>query len=145
MTMKKALLHRAKWAVTFAVGLSGALSVGAADARGWGHGPRVGVYIGAPLAFGYRPYPYYWGPPAYSYYYPPAYYAPVVPVAPVAPVTPQYVEKGDDPAAAGTTALEPGYWYYCRNPQGYYPSVAQCAGGWEKVAPQPPSAPPAQQ
>ena len=30
------------------------------------------------------------------------------------------------------------YWYYCQNPQGYYPYVNSCPGGWMKVVPQPP-------
>jgi hypothetical protein len=30
------------------------------------------------------------------------------------------------------------YWYYCENPQGYYPYVAQCSGGWRQVLPTPP-------
>jgi len=25
------------------------------------------------------------------------------------------------------------FWYYCRNPQGYYPYVPQCYGPWEPV------------
>jgi hypothetical protein len=29
------------------------------------------------------------------------------------------------------------YWYYCRDPEGYYPYVRQCNGAWEPVAPQP--------
>jgi hypothetical protein len=29
------------------------------------------------------------------------------------------------------------YWYYCQEPQGYYPYVKQCPGGWMKVLPQP--------
>ena len=33
------------------------------------------------------------------------------------------------------------YWAYCRNPQGYYPSVKECPGGWQQVAPQPPQPP----
>ena len=28
-------------------------------------------------------------------------------------------------------------WYYCDNPQGYYPYVQQCPGGWRAVAPTP--------
>ncbi len=32
----------------------------------------------------------------------------------------------------------PPTWYYCDNPQGYYPSVPQCPGGWRPVAPTPP-------
>ena len=29
------------------------------------------------------------------------------------------------------------YWYYCDNPPGYYPYVAQCPGGWRQVTPAP--------
>lgn len=32
----------------------------------------------------------------------------------------------------------PQYWYYCANPAGYYPYVAQCPGGWQRVAATPP-------
>jgi len=28
-----------------------------------------------------------------------------------------------------------GYWYYCQDPAGYYPTVASCPGGWTQVAP----------
>jgi hypothetical protein len=31
----------------------------------------------------------------------------------------------------------PPTWYYCANPPGYYPSVQQCPGGWQPVAPPP--------
>ena len=30
---------------------------------------------------------------------------------------------------------EDNYWYYCPDPQGYYPYIRQCAGGWMKVVP----------
>ncbi|HSF29087.1 MAG TPA: hypothetical protein VLK82_01250 [Candidatus Tectomicrobia bacterium] len=30
------------------------------------------------------------------------------------------------------------YWYYCDDPQGYYPYVPQCPGGWRQVTPTPP-------
>ena len=37
----------------------------------------------------------------------------------------------------------PQYWYYCANPVGYYPYVAQCAVNWQRVsATVPPAAPP---
>lgn len=36
--------------------------------RGWGYGPRVGVYAGPRYGYGYRRYGYYGG------YYPYAYY-----------------------------------------------------------------------
>ncbi|MDD4915607.1 MAG: hypothetical protein PHW13_11305, partial [Methylococcales bacterium] len=31
----------------------------------------------------------------------------------------------------------PGYWYYCRNPEGYYPYVKECPQGWQQVSPTP--------
>jgi hypothetical protein len=69
------------------------------------------------------PYPYY-----YPYYYPPnpAYYAPPPGPAPQAPVQ-------------ATGAPPQQFWYYCDNPQGYYPYVANCSGAWRQVAPTPQS------
>jgi hypothetical protein len=29
------------------------------------------------------------------------------------------------------------YWYYCSNPEGYYPYIKSCPGGWAKVVPTP--------
>src|SRR2546428_12259210 len=43
-------------------------------------------------------------------------------------------------ACGGTAA--PSVWYYCANPQGYYPYVQQCPGGWRPVAPTPPDGAP---
>jgi hypothetical protein len=31
----------------------------------------------------------------------------------------------------------PGVWYHCNRPEGYYPYVKQCRGGWEQVPAQP--------
>ncbi len=96
----------------------------------WGYpGPRVGVYVGGPVVWGSWPW---WGPP--TYYSPPVAYPPVVAVQP--PVV--YVERADDEPiveSAPGEALEPGYWYYCREKGGYYPSVRDCPGSWQKVAP----------
>ena len=91
----------------------------------WGYrgGPAVGVYYGAPLGWGWP-----WGPPVY---YPQPVYPPVVNVPP--PVV--YVERDPVPAVRSGQALEPGYWYYCRELAGYYPAVMQCPGAWEPVAP----------
>jgi len=41
------------------------------------------------------------------------------------------------------------FWYYCRSPQGYYPYVPECPGGWAQVAATPsnatmPASPPTQ-
>lgn len=85
----------------------------------WHHRPRTHVELG-----------FYWGPwwyPPYPVYAPP----PVVIVPPPAP-PPVYIEQ---PRAV--VPLEPGYWYYCREAQAYYPYVKECPGPWEKVPPQP--------
>ena len=51
------------------------------------------------------------------------YYAP----APVFVQPPaRYIERGQE---------ESDYWYYCENPQGYYPYIRSCPGGWMKVVP----------
>ncbi|MGE5320747.1 MAG: hypothetical protein ACM3KD_11245 [Hyphomicrobiaceae bacterium] len=31
--------------------------------------------------------------------------------------------------------LDPGYWYYCDDPPGYYPDVAECRRPWHAVVP----------
>ncbi len=98
--------------------------------RGHGHGGRshigVGLYFGAPYPYHYYPYPYY----AYPYY-PYPYYPPVT-VAPSQP--PVYIERGDQAPAA----TDDYYWYHCDKPEGYYPYIKDCPGGWQKVTPTPP-------
>src|SRR5574337_430131 len=61
------------------------------------------VFIGAPFV-----YPYYY-PYAYPY---PVYSSPAV----VEASPPVYAQPQQQ------------YWYYCQNPQGYYPYVSQCPG-----------------
>ena len=84
-----------------------------------GHGGRGSVFFGFGGGFGapyypyaYAPYPYYYPPPVY--YAPPAYYAPAPAPPPPSPS-----------------------WYYCDNPQGYYPYVPSCASGWRQVPARP--------
>jgi hypothetical protein len=84
-------------------------------------GVGVGPFWGGPF---YGPYPYYYPPPV-VYAPPPVVYAP--PPVVVAPPAPAYVQQ---PATANA-------WYYCDNPQGYYPTVQNCSTGWRQVAPQP--------
>ena len=79
---------------------------------------RSRVFIGGAVVA-----PLYFPPP---YYYPPAYYYP--PPA-------QYIEQYPAPSAAPQSS----YWYYCPASGAYYPYVQQCPGGWQQVAPQPPS------
>lgn len=50
-----------------------------------------------------------------------------------------YVEQPQAPVSApAPTPAPPQNWYYCRNPAGYYPYVAQCRGQWEQVPATPP-------
>lgn len=149
-----------KWSKSFVVlGLLAGLTMSeVASARG-GHGGfhgggfrgrvGVGVVIGAPLIgaglyygspyYGGYGSPYYGGyyggySPYYSpYYYPPSYYYPQVGVAAAPPV---YVEQGAG-AAPAVAPQQSNFWYYCRNPEGYYPYVKECAAGWQQVSPQP--------
>ena len=75
-----------------------------------GHGfVGTGFFIGAPL---------WWGP-----WWPGAYYTAPPVVVDQPPST--YVQQ-----PAPTT-----YWYYCQKPQGYYPYVTACPGGWMTVVP----------
>jgi hypothetical protein len=106
--------------------LGGALlSSGAQAARvvvGVGIGPVWGPWYPYPVGY---PYPY-----AYPYPYPAA-----PAVLPAPPAQTVYVEnpQAAAPAPAANT------WYFCRNPQGYYPYVKQCSGAWEPVPAQPPA------
>jgi hypothetical protein len=87
---------------------------------GWRHGgrPGAGGWVGG---IGFAGFPL-WYPngdgAVYGYAYPAIGEAPP-------PVV--YIEREPPPE----------YWYYCREPQGYYPQVGECPGGWVKVAPRP--------
>jgi hypothetical protein len=93
----------------------------------WYHGWNAGRYAWWWIVDGvWYPYPYAVRP------YPDPYQPPVVivqqaPAVTVMPATPP------SPAAPA-----PQYWYYCANPTGYYPYVAQCQGSWQKVPASPP-------
>ena len=90
--------------------------------------PSFGFYLGLP----FYPRPYY---PYYPYYYPYyPYYPPEIVRVPANP--PVYIERG---TPQSTQPLPSGYWYYCNNPEGYYPYVKECPSGWRQVDPIPPS------
>ncbi len=117
-------------ALALGVMLAGTTAAGPASAHHGhhGHGPRVsfGFGFGSPFFWGY-PYPYYYSPPPY-YYYPHG--------ATTAPAPTTYIERGDGHASQDQPQ---GTWYYCPEAKAYYPYVKQCAGGWQRVAPQPPN------
>ena len=95
--------------------------------HGGGHRGHIGVFIGAPLFW-----PWYYPPAYYPYSYYPYSYPPVV-VTPSPP--PVYVERSDQEFAPAPQAQ---FWYYCENPQGYYPTVRECPVGWQQVPARPP-------
>ena len=79
-------------------------------------GPGWGTWWGPGWGYPYYSEPYY---PYYPYYPPPVINQQQAPV---------YVEPAPQ-------QQEQNYWYYCPNPQGYYPYVQQCPKGWLKVVP----------
>ena len=93
-------------------------------AAGFGHGGghHGGHHLGGHIGVFVGPAPYYYPPP---HYYP---YPPIT----VAPSPPVYIERNDPQPGAQTY-----YWYYCANPEGYYPYVQECPGGWKQVIPPP--------
>ncbi len=91
----------------------------------YGHGGNVGVGVVIGPGWG----PGWWGAP---YYYP---YAPYYPYYPYY-TPPVVIEKEPDTyIQKEPQAEEPTYWYFCRDPKGYYPYVKKCPKGWQKVVP----------
>jgi hypothetical protein len=58
-----------------------------------------------------------------------------VPAAPPVYIQQNLPEQND---TQNTVQPQSGYWYYCRESEGYYPYVKDCPGAWVQVAPQPP-------
>lgn len=125
------------------VGVGVSLQVQSAPRHGGGHGGHVyaghhhsghghlgiGLYFGMPYGYPYYP-PYY-----YPYYYPPVVVAPAQP--------PVYIENTPPSSYIPPDVAQPSesdyyYWYHCDKPEGYYPYIKECPGGWKKVKPIPP-------
>lgn len=105
---------------------------------------NLGINLGgyyAPGFYGYGGYRRYgyggYGFGGYGYGYPsfsyPPYYA-YPPTVIVPPTPPVYIQQQQ---AQPSIQPQTNYWYYCQNPDGYYPYVENCPGGWLQVAPQP--------
>lgn len=106
--------------------------------RGYGYdGGHYGGGYGGGYGYGGRStYSFYLNAPIYPYYpnrYP--YYPPTVITIPVTP--PVYIQQPPPPQQQ----FPAGYWYYCNNPEGYYPYIKECPLGWQQVNPIPPPAP----
>jgi hypothetical protein len=118
----------------------------------WGGGYYRPAYWGG--YYGYRPaywgaywgpgwgWGSYWGPgPYWGGYWGPAY-LPSTTVVTVPTSPPVYIEQQTaPPVSTGGSPFETGWWYYCKNPAGYYPYVERCPDGWTKVPPRPADAP----
>jgi hypothetical protein len=119
--------------------------------RGWwggapGYwGPRVGVVVGAPVVWG-GPWPgvwggtwgsgwgTWWGPWPAPWGVGAAWPVATAPVVVSTPAPTVIVQQGA-PAAAEPAA---SFWYYCTQPQGYFPYVQSCESAWLRVVPQAP-------
>ena len=99
---------------------------GGGHGGGWGWGPAIGLGIGLGVLG------------AASYYANPYPYYPYYPSAPVMIQPQQEIYVQPAPAPQQQT-MEPNYWYFCADANGYYPYVRQCPGGWMKVVPMPPA------
>src|SRR3569832_2306900 len=58
--------------------------------------------------------------------------------SPVYPYPSPYQPPLADAPAPPEAAATPQYWYYCADPQGYYPYVPQCRVNWQRVPTTPP-------
>lgn len=64
------------------------------------------------------------------FYYP----APIYPYPnPYVPGTVTVINNPAPPEAPPAQAPAAQYWYHCTAPEGYYPYVSECPGGWTKV------------
>jgi hypothetical protein len=110
---------------------------------GYGYGgfyPRSSFYFGSP--FFYDPFfydPFWrsgWG---YSYGWPgyPVPYRSSVSFRARPPIDPNYIPPLDQ-----TVAPPAQVWYYCTDPQGYYPYIATCNYQWQPVPATPAAAAP---
>ena len=97
---------------------------GAGAVVDWNHGYWHHGYYGSRFGWWWVVGPswYFYSYPVYPYWYPPERTEVIV--------VEQPQPSGPPPQA---------YWYWCDDPKGYYPYVAQCPGGWEPVPATPPA------
>jgi hypothetical protein len=73
----------------------------------------------------HRPRFYWGGTVVLNPWYPYGYYP-----------TPPVVIQQESPVYVQPEQEQPYYWYYCQDPQGYYPYIKNCPDGWMKVVPE---------
>lgn len=93
----------------------------------WRHGRWHHGYHGGRLGWWWTVGPSWYWYPAPVYPYPEPYTPPVVIQVPTTPAAPPQAQAP--------------MWYYCAQPEGYYPYVSECPGGWQPVPATPPPAP----
>ncbi len=74
---------------------------------------------------------FYFNAPIYSYPRQSPYYPPTVITVPATPLV--YIRQ---PLVA--QRYPENYWYYCNNPEGYYPHIKDCRSNWKQVKSTPP-------
>jgi len=93
---------------------------------GHGYGPKYRHRYG--YHRGYRHHHggshYYWKGTFVIPWHPYGYYSP-----------PPVVIQKQPPVYVQPEQQEEKYWYYCPDPQGYYPYIRNCESGWMKVVP----------
>src|SRR6185369_15546181 len=89
------------------------------------HGERI-VHRGGNVRVGVLVGPGWWWP---GWWEPYPYY-PYYPSPPVIVEQPSELYVQPNPREEA-----PVYWYFCKDPQGYYPYVNKCPKGWMKVVP----------
>lgn len=143
--MNTKISHRFIRNAVLAVTTFAVLAPSLSHAHGRYYGSRIGVGINLNLFPGFYHRPYY----AAGYYgYP--YYYPEVVVNPVILANPQptvvYVDSSPsnytsvprNQISNAPPAQSENVWYYCHNPDGFYPSIKSCPAGWQKVPARPP-------
>ncbi len=98
----------------------------------WAHGRYNAHRLNFGLNLGYDPF--YYGSFGYRdpFFYPPYCAYPPTVMLPSAPSV--YIEQQE---TATPTQPQIQYWYFCQNPEGYYPYVKECPDGWLQVVPHP--------
>jgi hypothetical protein len=96
----------------------------------WHGGPRLGLYIGAPVFWGSP----YWGGPWYDS--PRVIYREVIREPEVIETVREVPAPSDSASnAPGAPTQGPLYMNYCASAKAYFPKVQSCPEGWKFIAP----------